>query len=118
MVLGKSASLSAKYPRSYQVEDYTAQSAYQVQFCGSTHTNFNNIIWRAWAPPKCKFFSWLVFKIEFGQQTGWQGGDCLIIRAVSCVTYARRLHASPDVLGLNLVCGLELRRSTTLLDNL
>jgi len=22
-------------------------------------TNFNQIIWSAWAPPKCKFFSWL-----------------------------------------------------------
>jgi hypothetical protein len=38
---------------------HTAHSAYQAQFCGSTRTNFNNIVWRAWAPPKCKFFSWL-----------------------------------------------------------
>jgi hypothetical protein len=38
---------------------YTTQSAYQAQFWGSTCMNFNNIIWRAWAPPKCKFFSWL-----------------------------------------------------------
>jgi hypothetical protein len=39
---------------------HTAHSAYQAQFCGSTRTNFNNIVWRAWAPLKCKFFSWLV----------------------------------------------------------
>jgi hypothetical protein len=38
---------------------YTTQSAYQAQFYGSTCRNFNSIIWRAWAPPKCKFFSWL-----------------------------------------------------------
>jgi hypothetical protein len=32
--------------------------SYQAQFCGSTHTNFNNKIWRVWTPSKCKFFSW------------------------------------------------------------
>ena len=26
---------------------------------GAMSINFNQIIWSAWAPPKCKFFSWL-----------------------------------------------------------
>jgi hypothetical protein len=41
---------------------YAAQTAYQVQFLGSTLTNFSSIIWRAWAPPKCKFFGWLAIQ--------------------------------------------------------
>jgi hypothetical protein len=41
---------------------YTTRSAYRAQFLGSTPTNFNLLIWKVWAPPKCKFFSWLVIQ--------------------------------------------------------
>lgn len=40
--------------------NYTAGSAYKAQFFGSTSTNYHSIIWKAWAPPKCKHLSWLV----------------------------------------------------------
>jgi hypothetical protein len=33
----------------------------------------------------------LLFKIEFGQQTGWQEGDGLIIRVVSYAPHAQNL---------------------------
>ena len=35
---------------------YTTKSAFDAQFLGSTSTNFENLIWKAWAPPKCKVF--------------------------------------------------------------
>ncbi len=38
---------------------YSAKSAYRLQFLGATRSAFNQTIWKAWAPPKCKFFSWL-----------------------------------------------------------
>ena len=39
--------------------EYSASSAYHTQFIGATRNNFETIIWKPWAPPKCKFFSWL-----------------------------------------------------------
>ena len=38
---------------------YSAKSAYEVQFLGSTISSMNKTIWKAWAPPKVKFFAWL-----------------------------------------------------------
>jgi hypothetical protein len=39
---------------------YTAASAYKAQFLGCTTTPPINSIWKTWAPPKCKFFAWLI----------------------------------------------------------
>jgi hypothetical protein len=36
---------------------YTTATAYEVQFHGLPTSPMENLIWRAWAPPKCKFFS-------------------------------------------------------------
>jgi len=41
---------------------YTAKSAYSIQFSGSILSNFPKLIWKAWAPPKCKFFLWLLLQ--------------------------------------------------------
>ena len=38
---------------------YTAWSAYLAQFQGRTATHFDRLVWKAWAPPKVKFFAWL-----------------------------------------------------------
>jgi hypothetical protein len=35
---------------------YTARSAYSIQFSGNIASNFPKLIWKAWVPPKCKFF--------------------------------------------------------------
>ena len=40
--------------------EYTAASAYKAQFLGNVKVPKAQTIWRAWAPPKCKFFAWLV----------------------------------------------------------
>ena len=38
---------------------YTAKSAYEMLFHGSTSFEASDRIWRSWAPPKCSFFLWL-----------------------------------------------------------
>jgi hypothetical protein len=39
--------------------NYMAKSAYELQLLGSTTSPMNKTIWKAWAPPKVKFFAWL-----------------------------------------------------------
>jgi hypothetical protein len=36
---------------------YTTHSAYNAQFIGSIPCSFINIVWKTWAPPKCRFFA-------------------------------------------------------------
>lgn len=42
--------------------EYSASSAYQAQFIGSEKLELKPLIWKPWAPQKCKFFAWLVTK--------------------------------------------------------
>jgi hypothetical protein len=37
---------------------YTARSAYQLQFIGAVQTDLQKIVWKGWAPARCKFFIW------------------------------------------------------------
>ncbi|XP_010233463.1 uncharacterized protein LOC104583303 [Brachypodium distachyon] len=39
---------------------YTSSSAYKAQFLGSIHAQHINIVWKAKAKNKCKFFAWLL----------------------------------------------------------
>jgi hypothetical protein len=41
---------------------YSAKSAYAVQFDGSLMTTFPALVWKIWAPSKCKFFMWLLLQ--------------------------------------------------------
>jgi hypothetical protein len=41
---------------------YSSKSAYMIQFAGQVQSPFPALIWKAWAPPKCKFFLWLLLK--------------------------------------------------------
>jgi hypothetical protein len=38
---------------------YLAKSAYDVQFLGLIKSPMYNMVWKAWATPKAKFFAWL-----------------------------------------------------------
>jgi hypothetical protein len=35
---------------------YTTKSAYLLQFIGAVNTDYKKIIWKGWAPARCKFF--------------------------------------------------------------
>jgi hypothetical protein len=39
---------------------YSAKSAYVMIFMGSITFEHCDLIWKSWAPPKCRFFLWLV----------------------------------------------------------
>ena len=56
---------------------YTAKSAYSIQLSGDIVSNFSKLIWKAWAPPKCKFFVWLLLQDQLWTATrlqvrGWE----------------------------------------------
>ena len=42
--------------------EYSASSAYMVQFVGLSFCPMNATIWKMWAPSKCNFFAWLIFQ--------------------------------------------------------
>jgi hypothetical protein len=42
--------------------EYSTASAYNTHFFGTTSTNMNKLVWKAWAPPKIKFFAWLAIQ--------------------------------------------------------
>jgi hypothetical protein len=39
---------------------YSAKSAYECLFLGSSSFGHYEIVWKTWALPKCRFFIWLV----------------------------------------------------------
>lgn len=46
----------------YPHGEYTTSSAYEAQFHTSTPSDMERLIWKTWAPPKCKFFSWIAYQ--------------------------------------------------------
>jgi hypothetical protein len=42
--------------------EYTTSSAYKAQFHDLAANQALASIWKTWAPPKCKFFTWLIFQ--------------------------------------------------------
>ena len=48
---------------------YSAKSAYELQFLGIIFSSLENMVWKAWAPPKTKLFAWLR-RIGFGWRIG------------------------------------------------
>jgi hypothetical protein len=41
---------------------YSARSAYKMQFLALTSSPMPSLVWKPWAPPKCKIFGWLVLQ--------------------------------------------------------
>jgi hypothetical protein len=57
--------------------DYSAKSAYRVQFSGAIYSGFPATVWRCWAPGKCKFFLWTaalgrILTADALQMRGWE----------------------------------------------
>ena len=42
--------------------EYSASTAYMAQFAGHTTSIMPAAVWKGWAPPKCKFFAWLIIQ--------------------------------------------------------
>jgi hypothetical protein len=42
--------------------NYSAKSAYSMQFDGSVESSFPTKIWQEWAPSRCNFFVWLMLQ--------------------------------------------------------
>ena len=60
---------------------YSVSSVYRAQFFGHTGRNPCPLIWKLWAPPKCKFFAWLVMRnrvwtLDRLATGGWPRNDC------------------------------------------
>ncbi len=66
---------------------YTASSAYHAQCLGAPNSNLNSLIWKVWAPGKCKFHSCLIIQNRVWTSDrlatrGWQNnGHCPLCRS-------------------------------------
>jgi hypothetical protein len=57
--------------------EYTASSAYLLQFEGSTTSSIAPLLWKGWAPGKCRFFLWTaelnkILTADALQRRGWE----------------------------------------------
>ena len=55
---------------------YSSSSAYKMQFLGHTQSTMPALVWKPWAPPKYKIFSWLIIQNRVWtadrlQRRGW-----------------------------------------------
>jgi hypothetical protein len=55
---------------------YSSKLAYSMQFLGHTKSSMPSLVWKPWAPPKCKTFAWLiienrVWRADRLQRRGW-----------------------------------------------
>jgi hypothetical protein len=67
---------------------YSSKSAYNMQFLGHTKSSFPSLVWKPWAPPKCKTFAWLIIQNRVWtadrlQKRGWPNcGRCKLCNQV------------------------------------
>jgi hypothetical protein len=68
---------------------YSAKLAYHLQFLGSTFSSLHKSVWKVWAPPKVKFFAWLltqnrIWTADRLQKRGWPNcGLCPLCKQVT-----------------------------------
>jgi hypothetical protein len=69
-------------------KEYSAKSAYTMQFLGHTSSLMPTLVWKPWAPPKCKIFAWLILQNRVWtadrlEKRGWQNcGLCKLCNQV------------------------------------
>ena len=67
---------------------YSASTAYNAQFLGLTLSPMDSMVWKMWAPPKVKFFSWLalqdrIWTADRLERRGWDNcGLCPLCNQV------------------------------------
>lgn len=82
-----------------QNDQYSMAFAYKAQFIGVTKNPTIVSIWKAWAPPKCKFFAWLIVQNRVWSsdrlaRRGWDHsptyplGRCEMKRLTICLLHA------------------------------
>ena len=75
ITLDPSASDEITWKQSSKAE-YSAKSVYALQFLGSTTTEFQSLIWKTSAPPKCKQFAWLAIQNRLWTSDRLQARGC------------------------------------------
>ena len=65
---------------------YSAATAYRMQFLGLTTSTMPALVWKIWAPPKCKIFAWLVLQNRVWtadrlERMGWP--NCVLCKLCS-----------------------------------
>jgi hypothetical protein len=67
---------------------YSSKTAYNMQFFGHTKSSMPSLVWKPWAPPKCKTFAWLIIQNRVWttdrlERRGWQNyGRCKLCNQV------------------------------------
>jgi hypothetical protein len=65
---------------------YSAASAYELQFHGLVYSEMDTIVWKAWAPPKVKHHAWIALQNRL-QKRGWPNcGLCSLCKQVTETT--------------------------------
>lgn len=97
---------------------YSSKSAYKAQFFGANLSHVCSSVWRIWASPKIKFFSWLAVQNRLWtsdrlKKRGWPNcGNCPLCRRVmesvdhlfvNCSYIIRLWWLVKDWLGLHLL---------------
>jgi hypothetical protein len=67
---------------------YSSKSAYNMQFLRHPNSPMPSLVWRPWAPLKCKLFAWLIIQYTVWttnrlEKIGWQNcGQCKLCNQV------------------------------------
>ena len=78
LTLADDASDSIEWKRAND-GSYSCSSAYHAQFAGTIHSSMESVVWKTWAPRKCKLFSWLIIQNRVWtadqlERRGWPNG--------------------------------------------
>jgi len=79
---------------------YSASSAYDIQFADQIASNFSKLIWETWAPRRCKFFLWLLLQNKIWtaarlQLRDWKNNYFYAL----CKRSLKQLHGMPLLKG-------------------
>ena len=99
--LGRKDTISWKFTSSGK---YSVATTYMAYFAGLVLSNTAAITWKTWAPPKCKFFVWLILQNRVWTATGCIGEGGQI---VACAPFASRPRRLPHISSFSVDSPLE-----------
>lgn len=85
--------------------NYTASSAYEMQFEGSTRFSFRDTVWTSGVPLKCRIFSWLAIRgkchtADCLQKKGWPHNAACVFCLSEPETAVHLLASCPVIIRL------------------